>query len=313
MRHGHAETSGGKSPARGSRVLALISFLAVWPTLYVLSCFGVVILLAAPGPLEGARIAAAGGFVAATAAAAYLLDRVKVRDAWLDPADAVGQGGRFAFIARHAAPLRLTVIILVCIGTALAGWLSPWLVAAPLLAVIGVWMYAGRPRRVHGRPKDLLYIKTLYTSAGITGFSLLVAFTAVNPRGLRAWVEEVGLHTMLWVIPGLALLVRVVADAVLCDIEDVESDRMHGTETVPVRWGTRRAWRIAMALRGVSVAVLLCAVQFPVLARVTWATTMCTSSIVLYGTRPAWLREWVDAGLAIECACLWAVCTWFGG
>jgi hypothetical protein len=111
-----------------------------------------------------------------TALLAYLLDRVKLRDAWLDPADRLAHPGRYSFLFSHRRAARL-LMAGAGVMSLVSGWLLHPIAAAGTLATIaGVLLYAGRPRAAAGRPrvKDRFVIKNLFVGAGIAGFAALI-------------------------------------------------------------------------------------------------------------------------------------------
>lgn len=271
----------------------VLSYLALWPGLYVAA--GVVFIL----QIAGVRLATPAAmlsvvFAASTGTGTYLLDRVKLRDVWLDPADALAHPARYALLARHSRAVRAGAFVL--LGAAAAAGAaspSPWLAGLPLAAAAGVVLYAPRPRGAGPRVKDVLLVKNLYVSGGITGFALLVALAGTPP----GWIVQA------WPALALAaatLFVRVVADAVLCDLDDQESDRAHGTATLPTALGRRRAWRAAMAARLGVGAVLLATPWCPGPARLAWGVLTIASSLLLRRLNPAAVRDWVDARFALE-------------
>jgi hypothetical protein len=121
-----------------------------------------------------------------TALLAYLLDRVKLRDAWLDPADRLAHPGRYAFLFSHRRAARL-LMAGAGVMSLVSGWLLHPIAAAGTLATIaGVLLYAGRPRAAAGgcpRVKDRFVIKNLFVGAGIAGFAALI----VCPGRGAAW------------------------------------------------------------------------------------------------------------------------------
>src|SRR5262245_41220741 len=107
----------------GSRTTSAASHLALWASLYVtgaVACFGQVAGMGFSGVLDRSRgLALVYGFL--TAAAVYLLDRVKLRDPWLDPADRAAHPNRFEFLARYAAKVRVLAAAMALASAAL-GW-----------------------------------------------------------------------------------------------------------------------------------------------------------------------------------------------
>jgi hypothetical protein len=295
----HPGTTGPAADLRSS-LAARAGHLALWAGLYVAAavvCLGQTAGLPAwdrpPAPHAALLL-----YAWATAAAVYLLDRVKLLDRWLDPADAAAHPRRYGFLTARTPLIRVLAAALV--ATAIlaglgAGWIAPAMTA---LAVAGVVIYAGRPRRHRPRVKDILFLKNGYVAGGITGFALLVALLpqAHSPGAIRAAISG----ALPAIAPAAALLfLRVVADAALCDLDDESADRAHRTRTLPVWLGRYPAWNAAMALRLVSAAGLLLPFS-PARPRLLWAGATVVSSIALRLWRPAKVRDAVDARFALE-------------
>lgn len=280
------------------------SHLAVWAGLYVV---GALVFLAQVsgidgGAAAGARVRAAA-FAFCTAAGVYLLDRVKLRDAWLDPADAEAHPERFAFLSRRSRLVRALIVALLALAVWTGESLSVWGALAPALAAAGVLVYAGRPRRAHPRPKDLVFLKNGYVALGITGFSVVVACAAASPHAsVGAMRDFMAAHWTTLAIASALLLVRVAVDASLCDLDDEDSDRRHGTGTLPTHVGRTKAWNIAAAVRLGVAAALAVIPALPAPERFAWAGATALSTLALRAAAPARVRDWVDASFALEAA-----------
>jgi hypothetical protein len=291
------------SPA-GSLVLCAFSHAAVWAGLYVI---GAVACLAQMGGIDAlislrGKIASAA-FAFCTATGVYLLDRVKLRDVWLDPADALAHPRRFQFISGHSTIVRGLMVVL--LGT--AAWLGArvlrWGAMLPLMAAAGVLIYAGRPRARRPRPKDIFLLKNIYVALGIAGFAQIVVLAAVRPRSNLAAMRNVAIaHAAPLALACAYLAVRILADAVLFDLDDEEADRRFGTQTLPIRLGRIRAWNIALSIRLCAAAALLLIPELPLWPRLGWAAVTVASSVILRWVAPARVRDWVDARFAIEAA-----------
>ena len=260
-----------------------------------------------------------------TALLAYLLDRVKLRDAWLDPADRQAHPGRFAFLYEHRRAARLLMA-----GAGVVSLVSGWMIhpsppiaaAGTVVTIAGVLLYAGRPRAPHGAPrvKDRFVVKNLFVGAGIAAFAVLVVGMA-SARGAGEVGEAGDAATVSQLVASIRraaqplalafayLTLRVYADAVLCDIDDEDSDRAHGTRTLPTRYGGARAWDIAMWLRLALAASLLLWPVGPFAARAAWAGFSAAGTIALRWLRPAKIRDLVDARFGAEAACVWMILT----
>lgn len=279
----------------------MASHAAVWAGVYVAAA---VVCLAQVAGLDvgvgaGARLRAAG-FAFATAAAVYLLDRAKLRDAWLDPADAEAHPGRYAFVAGHSRALRVAMVVLLVVAAWLGWGLAAWGAAVPVVAAVGVLVYAGRPRARRARPKDVVLLKNGYVAAGITGFAVLVGLAAAGGAGAEGMGALIRAHAGALAVSCVHLAVRVFADAVLCDLDDEDADRRYGTGTLPTHLGRRRAWNVAVGVRlGVAGALVLVPAG-PLGARAGWAAVTVVSSLWLRLAAPGRVRDWVDARFGVE-------------
>jgi 4-hydroxybenzoate polyprenyltransferase len=280
------------------------SHLALWASLYVTGavvCFG---QLSGLGVFSGVitfRSTMCLAFAFVTAATVYLLDRVKLRSSWLDPADEAAHPDRFGFLARHATAARLLALLLGVLSMALGIRITP---AAPLLtlgACAGVVAYAGRPRRVRARIKDVFLLKNAFVGAGITGFAVLVAVCAAGGgRSLGSALALLGDNVWAVAFAAGQLLLRVFADAAVCDLDDEHADRSYRTATLPTQLGRFKAWNIAAGIRIVLGLRLLLIPIGPGSARMAWGVVTIASTIALRAWNPRRVREAVDARLALE-------------
>src|SRR4051812_12969576 len=113
------------------RVFSGASHLALWASLYVTGATVCFWQLSGLAPATGQPESGFGLLCAFfTAAAVYLLDRVKLKDAWLDPADREAHPDRYSFIASRSMAVRALLVICV-VASAVTGYLvTPW---APVL------------------------------------------------------------------------------------------------------------------------------------------------------------------------------------
>ncbi len=286
------------------RALRAAAHLAVWAGAYVASA---VVCFTQTAGLEAVPNARTLTFAFCTAAGVYLLDRVKARDAWLDPADEAAHPNRYHFLAAHAAPVRTLMVFLLCAATVLGSTLRhdlPWLgTLTPSAAALAVLVYAARPRRTRPRPKDVLLVKNLYVAAGITGFAAATAIATTTPAPLR--ISELRSHAAWIIAAAIHLLVRVAADAVLCDLDDHAADLAYGTRTLPGTLGHARAWNTALAARLVIAAALAALALIHSAPReplLVWSVVTALSSLALRLAAPTRVRDWVDARFLIEAA-----------
>jgi len=278
------------------------SHTGVWAGLYVTGAVVCAAQLSGMNPgTPTAKLGLAAGFACTTATAVYLLDRVKLRDSWLDPADALAHPSRFAFVSRHAAALRVVMVCLLL----LSSWLGEQLVVGgatvPWIAAAGVLLYAGRPRERRRRPKDVLFLKNAYVAVGIASFAGLVAWAVGTPEpGATSSTVHVVARAGLVIMVFVQIAGRVLADAVLCDLDDEHADRQYGTDTLPTALGRDRAWRLAFLLRMGLAAVLIISTPLPLWPRLAWAAVTAASSLTLWFASPARVRDWVDVRFAWE-------------
>ncbi|MFZ2872924.1 MAG: UbiA family prenyltransferase [Phycisphaerales bacterium] len=292
-------------------MIRAIAHLAVWAAVYIAAAVVCAAqLLGAPHALTPGILL----FAWSTALLAYLLDRVKLRDAWLDPADEQAHPDRYAFLFTHRHAARALMAVAGAVSL-ISGWmLHPIAAAGTGATVAGVLLYAGRPRAPGGgaRLKDRFIIKNLFVGAGIAAFAMLIVVLAAERA---AGGRSMDLRE-LWPLPfpplTLALTLayltlRVYADAVLCDIDDEPADRANDTRTLPTRIGGEDAWRAAMWLRLALAASLLCWPVGPFTARAAWAGCSAAGTIALRWWRPRRIRDLVDARFGLEAACVWAI------
>jgi len=178
--------------------------------------------------------------VAVLALGLYLLDRVKLQEGWLDPADLQGQPARHGFLRRHSGAVRLGAFAcLVLAGIGLIVFEPQLLFVVPLgVAAVLVYAFAGPKRR---RLKDLPLVKPLLIGIGIT----LLAVIAGGP----------GSEGHL--LPAIFLVLVTTGDAAACDIEDRHTDRRFGTRTPAAILGSRKGWLVPVACHaGAMVASL---------------------------------------------------------
>lgn len=235
--------------------------------------------------------------VALMASGTYALDRVKLRNEWIDPADRMAQPERYAFIEGHATWVRWAAVACIVAGSAIGIRVSALAPVTGLLAAAGVVIYAPRPRRFGARLKDVAGLKNVYVAGGITGFCGLVAIMAAahgDSSAARAIVES------RW--PALACAcaltaARVLLDAALCDLDDMESDRAHGTITLPTLVGNELAWTLTGAARIATLGATMACPWCPWPARVAWTLAGAAGMIALRARRPGRIRDFVDLRL----------------
>ncbi|HZK79712.1 MAG TPA: hypothetical protein VFC46_01565, partial [Humisphaera sp.] len=106
------------SPHSKPSLLSTFSHTAVWAGLYLTGAVVCVAQISGIDRLVAPRVKIiAAAFAFCTAVGVYLLDRVKLRDAWLDPADEQANAARFAFISGHAVYVRGAMWLLLATAT----------------------------------------------------------------------------------------------------------------------------------------------------------------------------------------------------
>ena len=70
--------------------------------------------------------------------AAYALDRVKLRDRWIDPSDPTSQPDRYAFLQPRARTVRALAFLMLLVGGLLGLTYTDWAPLAALLIPLGV-------------------------------------------------------------------------------------------------------------------------------------------------------------------------------
>ena len=220
-----------------SNLVPIIGYLAIWPTAYA---SGVYLLLGSilgtPEPSLGPIM-----YILLCAHSCYLLDRVKVADRRQDPADALALPNRAMLFARHAKPIR-TLVFGELIAASISGFvLEPMLALIPLTALAVVHLYAGRQANADSpRLKDLPALKAFFIASGHLALSWAVLWASRHDLLINLSLHDIVAIFGLWLI--------ITGDAVLCDIDDHDADRLYSTRSLAVMLGSRSAWIIAFIL-----------------------------------------------------------------
>ena len=283
--------------------------LALWVGLY---CAGAAVCFA---QVSGQSASAAVLWVAGlTAMSVYLLDRVKLADTWLDPADRAAHPERFGFLGIRSKLVRKFALFLGLIAMFVAARIHPSAISFVPLAGVGVLAYAGLPRRLRRsgpsghtarrprRVKDVLLVKNIAVAACISGFvSALVLLDEAVPGQYIAITRIESRDALTLVSAAVFVFGIVLADAIMCDIDDAGADREHGTATIPGEFGTKIAWLAAGGLHvAAGIVVLLVASDAAsAYARQVWVGLALASFLLLAVFRPKKLRDLIDARLAI--------------
>ncbi len=286
--------------SRPNPIASTLSHAAVFAAIYVGAAVVCFVQLSGMARVDDSRTIEAVLFAVMTAMAVYLLDRVKVRDAWLDPADNDAQPDRQRFLAGtpgRARVSRLAAVALAFVAALIGTRVTPLAPEFVLLAIAGGVVYAGRPRcrPERSRVKDRLIIKNAFVALGIAGFA---GFLVQPPESVAAamFLAVSG----PWLVAAIQVSVRVFADASLCDLDDESADRRHDTSTLATRLGRFPAWSVAMALRFAAAGALVFVPIGPQSERWAWAIVTFVSTIALRVWSPRRLRDAVDLRFAVE-------------
>lgn len=277
-----------------------LSAFAVWSGLYVSGATVFFIQITNPTGVHPAWIALMAW---ATGTGVYLLDRVKLKNAWLDPADRASRPHHHALLTARPRAVRLAAGLLIAGAMLIALFAAPanhlaLVEALPFAAVLGVAVYAARPRHHRPRPKDILAIKNAYTATGITGIAILLTLC-----WLPSWHQLPRDSLPVWLFAAATLWARVFADAALCDLDDLDADARFGTRTFPVTIGHQRTRHAAIALRLLlAVALAFIPIGAPPV-RIAWAVASAASALPMLLRKEHW-RDPIDLSLGIEAACV---------
>lgn len=274
-------------------MIRTLGHLAFWPMLYSVGVLVLTLELLDADPIDWRAYL----FVAICAHSCYLLDRIKVSDARLDPADTEAQPDRYRFLTTHAKALRRVVVFELFIATAIAAISSLPLIAVPLIGAICVHLYAGRPAAPeHPRIKDLPAFKGILIAA--SHIALAGATLASFSGSIHPLVESDAVVSLL------SVATIVFADAILCDLDDLRADRAFATKSVPVIIGQRSAWILAFAAHlGAGIGLII--VQSASAGVLVFVGCLLVSDLVfLFFERQ---RDWVDARLLVLTLLLTAI------
>lgn len=276
-----------------ARVLAAAGHLAIWVGLYFAAAYAsAAILLGRAVQLDplGAAFCAGVGL--------YLLDRLKLRDDLLDPADLAADERRHRFLRARRRFLRTLAWVMLGLGTILVVAIHPANALLPPIGVLGVLAYS-RPRESSRRPKDLLVLKNLMPGCAIAGLGVILAVQS-PVHATRLFGTPVGAEAFTFALAVcVALALLVAADAMLCDLDDVAADRHAKTSTLPVWRGTKATWRIALLAHAIA-GVLAIGVGWRhglVLGAAVWALVNLGLTTLLRLARPGQVRDLIDLRL----------------
>ncbi len=231
--------------------LTACGHLAVWAGFYAGGCV-LFIEAVVGGPIRWRPVAIATLLTMGT----YLLDRVGPWPALPDRGDMASVPHRVRFLRRRVPGVRWLAMALLVAALAVALAEGPLAAITVPAAVLGMMAYAHAPGR--HRLKDRLLVKNVSVAVSMAALStVLVAF----PRWSAAW------EAIRWAplaIASAAVLLHVCAGAMLCDLDDAQSDARQGTRTLPNTIGAEKTWRCAEALTAAAGGFLLLAVALEI-------------------------------------------------
>lgn len=236
----------------------------------------------------------------------YLLDRVKVRNAWLDPADRLAQPGRYDFLLAHRGLVRIAAWVVLALGTLAAAATNPRNLALPPIGITGVILYS--TLHTNGtRLKDLLVVKNLLPGLAIAGLAVIFAWQSPTTPLPHALTPGPGGWPVLGVLVGLVLL--VTADTMLCDLDDMAIDAAHSTRTVPTVLGQAPTWIIALVLHALAGGLLIASgLAAEIMTIAAWiAGGNLVATVALFVLRPDRLRDLVDLKLPMVVGLVWVL------
>ena len=229
----------------------------------------------------------------------YLLDRVKLKNTWLDPADQAAHPIQQALIEKHPRKYRATAAAFLATAMLIAALNAPqnrlaFLETIPIAAALGVVLYAAMPRKQRPRPKDIFAVKNIFTAAGISAIAITLAIGATP--------ASQAINTKAFIFAAIAICLRATADAALSDLDDLKADAQFGTNTFPVVLGPAQTRNAALAAR-MLIAIALAIIPIgPSPARLAWAATSAISTASIWTLRPTLMRNPIDISLGLEAA-----------
>jgi 4-hydroxybenzoate polyprenyltransferase len=274
--------------------------LAVWPGLYAGGCVLFIESLTG-GPFRWRPVAIAGFLTTGT----YLLDRLGPWPSMPDRADLASTPERVRFLRRRVPHSRVLASAVLLASFALS--LAEGVFAAALvpLAVLGMIGYAHPPGA--WRLKDRLLLKNAVVAASMTAMAVVLVAFPGWPR-FGATVQWAPLA-----LAAAALFMHVMAGAMLCDLDDADSDARHGTRTLPNTIGAEKTWWCAEALTAAAGALTLlgvaCGLVSPGLG-VAIAGLPLAAVILLRAAGPMRTRDLVDVLYPIAVAAALLLAGW---
>lgn len=239
--------------------------------------------------------------------AGYLFDRIKFRDADLDPADLLADPARHRFLRSRARWLRMLMSV-EWIGAVVLGWMiAPVLGGLVFGGVLAGYVYSGWSPSDRSRLKDVSGLKAWLVSGAVVGLAFAVVLAEA---GVLADVQKVGSAMSghrWWCVFGMLLI--VCGDAVICDLDDSVSDRVYRTRSLPVMIGDRWSGLFAIGLLIAGAGLILAGLSdvHDGLGGSSFRiglvfTSMCVVSGVLIlknGPMIGGRRDWIDGRMLV--------------
>ncbi len=295
--HGTIPTAPPNLPDPITKTLKTAGHLAVWAVMYAI---GVAVILGEllGYPLEWKAIL----YVTLCSHAGYVFDRIKFRDADLDPADLLADPGRHQFLRSHARWLRI-LMALEWIGAVVLGWMiAPMLGGLVLGGVLAGYAYSGWSPSDRSRLKDVSGLKAWLVSGAVVGLGFAVVLADAHVFGDVQNLRSALSGHRWWCVVGMLLI--VCGDAVVCDLDDSTSDRVYRTRSLPVMIGDRWSGLLAIGFMVAGSGLILAGVSgmdagagSELAGMVIVFTVMCVVSGVLIlrsGPMIGGRRDWID-------------------
>lgn len=225
-------------------ILKIAGHMALWAVLYAL---GVALILA---ELLGQHLDWLSMlYVTLCAHAGYLFDRIKFRDADLDPADLLADPDRHLYLRAHTRGLRILMVLEWAMAMSIGWAITPGLGLLVFGGVLAGYLYSGWTPTTRSRLKDVHGLKAWLVSGAVVG--LAIATVIGQAGGLDggidiAFIEQIIQEHGGWSVAGMLLI--VCGDAVICDLDDSASDEEYRTRSLPVILGDRNAGLAAVVL-----------------------------------------------------------------
>lgn len=249
-------------------------------------------------------------FIGLLATCVYAMDRVKWSDRWMDPADRMSHPDRYAFLQTYAQSIRTGIVLTLTVCLFMAIEVSVWFLWLAFVAILGGFLYAPGPRGSGWRIKDMTGIKNLCVAISIVSFVLLSTLP-VGPIGqatpdlFRQTVHE---RLLPLSTTAILLLMRVMSDALLCDIGDAPADRRYGTVTLVHLLGPSHSRYLALGVRVLICGLILIGSFAPPTVRIAWAGVGIASVLWLISIRDQDLKDRVDASFLLEAVIASGLC-----